>query len=102
MGDAAAVAEYIESELAQAADPGRAEKERAYLKSDLVFLGVGVPATRQVVRTAWRRRGGLDHEQLMATVERLWASGIHEHRMAVVELLKLATPGTLTIDDELG
>jgi 3-methyladenine DNA glycosylase AlkD len=96
------VAEYIESELAQAADPGRAEKERAYLKSDLVFLGVGVPATRQVVRTAWRQRGGLDHEQLMATVERLWASGIHEHRMAVVELLKLATPGTLTIDDELG
>ena len=35
----------------------------------------------------------------MATVDRLWESDIHEHRMAVVELLKLATPGTLGIDD---
>ena len=102
VGDAAAVVEYIESELAQAADPDRAEKERAYLKSELVFLGVGVPAARQVVRNAWRQRGGLDHEQLMATVDRLWESGIHEHRMAVVELLKLATPGTLGIDDGPG
>jgi 3-methyladenine DNA glycosylase AlkD len=100
--DAAAVVKYIESRLAQGADPDRAEKERAYLKSELVFLGVGVPAARQVVRHAWGQRGGLDHEQLMAAVDRLWESGIHEHRMAVVELLKLATPGTLGIDDGPG
>ena len=52
MGDPAAVGDFIQSELAKMADPGRAEKERAYLKSELVFLGVGVPATRRLVRAS--------------------------------------------------
>jgi 3-methyladenine DNA glycosylase AlkD len=99
VGDPGAVADSIESELVKAADPGRADKERAYLKSDLVFLGVGVPATRRLVREAWNQHGGLDHEALIATVNRLWGSGIHERRMAVVELLKLATPAALGVDD---
>jgi 3-methyladenine DNA glycosylase AlkD len=100
MAVAMAVAEHIESGLVAIADPSRAEKERAYLKSDLVFLGVGVPATRQVVGQAWAEQGRLDHEGLIAAVSRLWESGIHERRMAAVELLKLAPPATMSIDDE--
>ena len=99
MGDPAAVGDFIESELAKVADPGRAEKERAYLKSELVFLGVGVPATRRLVRESWTQNDGLDHDGLIATVNRLWGSDIHEHRMATVELLKLAPPAALSVDD---
>ncbi len=99
MGDPAAVGDFIESELPTVADPGRAAKERAYLKSELVFLGVGVPATRRLVRESWKRNGGLDHDGLIANVDRLWGSDVHEHRIATVELLKLAPPAALGIDD---
>jgi 3-methyladenine DNA glycosylase AlkD len=99
MGDPPAVEDFIESELAKVADPARAERERAYLKSELVFLGVGVPATRRLVRESWTQNGGLDHDGLIAIVDRLWESGIHEHRMATVELLKLAPAAALSVDD---
>jgi 3-methyladenine DNA glycosylase AlkD len=99
MGDPDAVGDFIESGLAKLADPARAEKERAYLKSELTFLGVGVPATRRLVRESWTQNGGLDHDGLITTVDRLWGSGLHEHRMATVELLKLAPPGALSVDD---
>jgi 3-methyladenine DNA glycosylase AlkD len=99
MGDPAAVGDFIQSELATMADPVRAEKERAYLKSELVFLGVGVPAMRRLVRACWKQNGGLDHDDLIATVERLWGSDMHEQRMAAVELLRLAPPTALSIDD---
>ncbi|HWF21053.1 MAG TPA: DNA alkylation repair protein [Acidimicrobiales bacterium] len=99
MGDPVAVGDFIHSGLAKVADPDRADKERVYLKSELVFLGVGVPATRQLVRESWRQNGGLDHDGLIAAADRLWGSDIHEHRMAAVELLKLAPPGALGIDD---
>jgi 3-methyladenine DNA glycosylase AlkD len=100
VGDPVAFVGRIESELSTGADPHRAEKERAYLKSDLVFLGIGVPATRQIVREAWNQHGGLDHEDLTVAVDRLWESGVHELRMAVVDLLKLASPGGLDIADQ--
>jgi 3-methyladenine DNA glycosylase AlkD len=99
MGDPAAVGDFIESELAKMADPVRAEKERVYLKSELVFLGVGVPATRRLARASWRQNDGLDHDGLIATVNRLWGSDIHEQRMATVELLKLSPAVALSIDD---
>jgi 3-methyladenine DNA glycosylase AlkD len=100
VGDPAAFAGRIEAELGQSSDSSRAEKEKAYLKSDLEFLGVGVPATRRIVRETWKRQGALDHDALIDTVHRLWGAGIHERRMAVVELLKMAMPGGLGIADE--
>jgi 3-methyladenine DNA glycosylase AlkD len=99
MGDRGAVGDSIQSGLATMADPVRADNERAYLKSDLVFLGVGVPAVRRLVRASWMNNGGLDHDSLIATVDRLWGSGIHEHRMAAVELLRLTPPAVLSVDD---
>jgi 3-methyladenine DNA glycosylase AlkD len=100
VGDPATIAGHIEAELGQGGDSIRAAKEKVYLKSDLEFLGVGVPATRRIVRETWKRHGPLDHDGLIDTVHRLWDAGIHERRMAVVELLKVATPGGVGIADE--
>jgi len=75
--------------LREAGDPERAEKERAYLKSDLRHLGASVPAIRKVARQFAREHPDLDRRGLVALVETLWAEPVHEHRMAAVELLDL-------------
>lgn len=67
------LAEVIESELRDRGSSVRATKERAYLKSDLVHFGVGVPETRTIVRTALRG-AELDHDGIVALVEALWNS----------------------------
>lgn len=63
--------------------PGRAEAQRAYLKSDLEFYGVAVGDVRAAVRLAGRP----DHAELVALVSILWQSPVFEHRLAAVELL---------------
>jgi 3-methyladenine DNA glycosylase AlkD len=76
----------IEEDLQQAGDPLRAEKEKAYLKSDLKHLGVRVPEIRRVVK---RSIASLDRD-LAATLElaeTLWDRPIHESRMAAVDVL---------------
>ena len=89
--DPAAVADRIEADLRAAGTPDRAEHEKAYLKSELVFLGVSVPtirATAQGVNRAWP---DLDHDAVVALVTALWdrpvEAPVHERRMAAVELL---------------
>ncbi|HCG56090.1 MULTISPECIES: DNA alkylation repair protein [Brevibacterium] len=67
------LAEVIESELRDRGTSVRATKERAYLKSDLVHYGVGVPGTRAVVATTLRGVE-LDHDGIVALVEALWNS----------------------------
>ncbi|MCI4011878.1 DNA alkylation repair protein [Brevibacterium sp. ZH18] len=67
------LAEVIESELRDRGSSVRATKERAYLKSNLLHYGVGVPGTRAVVRTALRG-AELDHDGIIALVEALWNS----------------------------
>jgi 3-methyladenine DNA glycosylase AlkD len=81
----------IAARLRAAARPERAAAERAYLKSDLAHLGCGVPAVRAAVGVAARARPPGSHDQLLEAVEDLWATGIHERRLAAVELLHLAT-----------
>ena len=76
-------AEGIEAELRAAGRPERAEGERAYLKSDLEFLGVPVAA----VRTVARRHRDLGHGEVVALVEALWSPPLFERRLAAVELL---------------
>lgn len=87
--DAEAIATRIHSALRDRGTPTRAAKERAYLKSDLVFLGTDVPAIRRVARTAYHDAGEFTREDLVAVVAALWARGVHECRMAAVELLKV-------------
>ena len=89
-GEARRWAEELEAELRPLATPGRAERERAYLKSELEFIGVGMPALRKAVKARLRaleEREGLEHDGLIALVEALWASEVFERRAAAVEVL---------------
>jgi 3-methyladenine DNA glycosylase AlkD len=77
----------IEARLRTVATPERAAHEKAYLKSDLEFLGASVPAIRKVAKEVHGERDGLAHDDLVALVDALWDRGIHELRMTAVELL---------------
>lgn len=87
--DIAVLAEAIDTELQAGGRPERAEKERAYLKSELRHYGTSVPAIREVAKATARRYPEVTHEQLVASVDVLWAEPVHERRMACVELLDL-------------
>jgi 3-methyladenine DNA glycosylase AlkD len=86
---AAAAADTLIARLRAEASPERAEKEKAYLKSELMFLGASVPSIRRAAVALHRADRGLDHDGLVELVETLWRRGIHELRMAAVELLDL-------------
>src|SRR6185503_1127671 len=58
----------------------------AYLKSDLVHVGVPVPTIRDAVMAALKDDKDLTREELLAAVDELW-DDVHEHRMAAIELL---------------
>jgi 3-methyladenine DNA glycosylase AlkD len=68
---------------------GRRRSGRAYLKSELTFLGASVPAIRRVTRAARAGLGELGHDDVVRLVDALWSRGIHECRMAGVELLQV-------------
>lgn len=84
---AAELAQAIEAELRTVADPRRAAHERAYLKSELDFLGASVPAVRRVAKGLRARHPELPRAQVAALVDALWSVPIHERRLAAVELL---------------
>ena len=92
MGESGATAETladsIERELRLLADPERAVNQRNYLKSDLEFIGVGVPGIRKVARGALRAEREFTRELLLELVEVLWASGIYELRFAAMVALQ--------------
>lgn len=86
--DPVAVAEEIEARLREAGTPEKAAKEKRYLRSDLDFLGVPVPALRRTVLAEWRfHRVTASHRDLIALARTLWAPAIHERRMAAIALL---------------
>lgn len=84
--DVRAVAADVERRLAAVGRCERAEHEKAYLRSDLRFVGASVPEIRKVARDVIRE---LDppRDDLTALVTELWLRGVHECRMAAVELL---------------
>jgi 3-methyladenine DNA glycosylase AlkD len=80
----------VESDLRGLADPVRAASERSYLKSDLVHLGVPVPAIRKVASGAVRWEAS--RAELVALAGGLWTVTdggvpVHELRMAAIEVL---------------
>ena len=83
-----ALAAAIDAELRRHRNPARAPAEKAYLKSDLEFLGVGLPAMRQTVRALKRQHAGLDRQALLALVAILWSRPVFERRMMAVLLLE--------------
>jgi 3-methyladenine DNA glycosylase AlkD len=90
--DPATAALTVAGALRPLGTPERAAQEKRYLKSDLEFLGVGVPDLRRVVKAAVRARPGLDPGQMVAWAVALWREPVHERRAAAVEILTLAAP----------
>jgi 3-methyladenine DNA glycosylase AlkD len=88
-GPAAAVtAAEWERELRRLGTPERAASEKAYLKSDLEFAGVPLPAMRAMVAAWCKARPRLGHDELTSLVRALWASPLYECRQSAVILLE--------------
>jgi len=81
------LANRIVDDFASHGSPARAAAEKAYLKSQLDHLGVGVPKVRAIVRAAVKARPELGRDELVAAVQVLWRHRLHEARLAAVELL---------------
>lgn len=103
--DAADVAAGLEDEMRALGTPERAESERAYLKSDLRFLGASVPSIRHVAKQVAHRYPVGEHDALVALVSALWDVPVHERRMLAVELLAMEVgclgPGDLELLESL-
>jgi len=80
-------AERILARLRAEADPRRAVGEKKYLKSDLVHLGVRVGLIRKAAKDSLKAVPDLGPAGLRALSLELWTLGIHEARVAAVELL---------------
>ena len=88
----------IVTALEQQADPTRAEREAAYLKSALAHLGVRVPVIRSTTRRAMRDHDITSRTDVLALAEALWAEPVHERRMAAVDVLRYRS-SLLIVDD---
>jgi 3-methyladenine DNA glycosylase AlkD len=73
--------------LRAAADPGKAAAMAAYHKAPRPYLGVANPAIDALVAD-WR--AGLDVPGRVALAHALWASDVHEARIAAAKLLTRA------------
>jgi 3-methyladenine DNA glycosylase AlkD len=91
-------ADRLEARLREIGTPERALGEKAYLKSDLDFLGATVWQIRSEVKAAVADMATLDHDRLVALVEALWMEPIFERRMAATKLLEFRR-GLLGIAD---
>ncbi len=85
--DVAGLADDIDGDLRARSTPGRAEHEKAYLKSRLAHYGTPVPAVRSVAKDVCRRHPEMTRQDLLALAEVLWARPVHELRLITVELL---------------
>ena len=86
--DVVAVAAAVAAQLRTLADPVRALRERRYLKSDLVHLGVPMPVLRKIAVLAVREARSA-HDDMLALVDELWTAAedgtpIHEMRVAAL------------------
>ncbi|MGH2817225.1 MAG: DNA alkylation repair protein [Actinomycetota bacterium] len=84
-----AKAAELRAELDQLGTPGRATREKSYLKSDLTHLGVPVPAIRKVAKSFYKSHTDLNRRNVLVLVEGLWAAPVHELRVVGIELLVL-------------
>ena len=75
------------AELTALADPGRAADMEAYHKAPRPYLGIAVPDITALA-TGWRSH--LDTQSRVAVAAHLWASDIHEARIAAAKLLTQA------------
>jgi len=78
----------IETRLRRVGTAERAAGERAYLKSDLEFIGATVWQTRGVVKEFLAEHDRLTHDEVVALADALWRKPIHERRAAAIETLE--------------
>jgi 3-methyladenine DNA glycosylase AlkD len=80
----------IREELRRQADPVRAPQAQAYMKSSMPYLGVPLPLTRRIARTAVAVHPPADLGQLIGSATALWRPAIYrEERYAATELTGL-------------
>lgn len=94
----AAEAAALLAQLQALGTPERAEGEKAYLKSELQFVGASVPAVRSTTKAWLTAHPAIEHDDLFALADALWAHPIHECRLAAVELL-VSKPALITLLD---
>lgn len=94
----AAEARGLLEQLTAVGTPERADGEKAYLRSELQFVGSGVPAMRSTVKAWLRANRTVSHDELFATADALWAYQVHECRLAAIELL-VDRPALVTVVD---
>jgi 3-methyladenine DNA glycosylase AlkD len=98
----------VRAALAGAADPARAPRMQAYMKSAMPFLGVSVPEVRRLTWHAVRTQPPATTGRLVADVRRLWYEArFREERYAATALLsapatrRLRRPELLDLHAEL-
>ncbi|MFC8916823.1 DNA alkylation repair protein [Streptomyces sp. NPDC057116] len=94
-----AAAANVREALAGMAAPGRAERDRAYLRSDLTHLGVPVPEVRRAVTAARRVLGPPTRQDTLALAALLWTGEVYEYRQAAVETLTARAGALLRPED---
>jgi 3-methyladenine DNA glycosylase AlkD len=96
--DAETAAGQVAAALLPLADAGRAGQAKRYLKSDLNFLGVSVPAIRSAVSDVARTHRELNRDGVLAWAQALWREPVHERRTAAIEVLRWYTRRLLPAD----
>jgi len=81
--------DILRRELTAVGTPERAVGAKAYLKSDLEFLGAAVPDVRRSAKKWLRERPDLSRTQLVSAVRTLWRPPVHEFRTFAAVLLQL-------------
>ena len=90
--------ERIQARLAAEADPVRAPKTQAYMKSEMAYLGVPLPRVRAIVRAEAAERPPATVFALTATVRALWRPAVYrEERYSATELTGLPSVRRLQI-----
>jgi len=90
--------EELEYELRTCGDAERAAGAKAYLKSDLEFIGVAARPLRAVARAFLADHPGIDRRQLIDLVQTLWQRPVFELKAVAVALLERRNRDLL-IDD---
>jgi len=85
----ASAVKAIEAILRPLGTKERAEGSKAYLKSDLDFIGVTTPDLRSAARLWLKNHPDLDRPSLVALAGDLWATNNHELRSFGMELLQM-------------
>jgi 3-methyladenine DNA glycosylase AlkD len=81
------LAKDLSRELRKLGDRERAVGAKAYLKSELEFIGITAPVLRKTVTTMERAAPIASEHALFAIVNELWATRVFELEAAAVELL---------------